>query len=42
MKIEETSEDITSWENFVSNPTTSLEEENTRKDEEKGKKAQKE
>jgi len=37
MKIQEASEDITSWENSVPSSKTSLEEEHTQKDEEKGK-----
>jgi len=31
MKIQEASEDITSWRNFVPSPKTNLEEENTQK-----------
>jgi len=37
-KIQEVSEDITSWKKFVLTDKTSLEEEITQKDEEKGKK----
>lgn len=38
MNIQEASEDITSWRNFVPGPKTSLDKENTKKD---GKKEEK-
>jgi len=37
MKIQGASEDITSWGNSIPSPTKNPEEENTKKDEEKGK-----
>jgi len=37
MKIQDATEDIRSWENSIPSSKTSLEKENTQKDEEKGK-----
>jgi len=36
-KVQESSEDITKWRNFVPRPKASFKEENTQKDQEKGK-----
>jgi len=37
MKIQEASENITSWRNYVPSPKINLKEENTKKNKEKGK-----